>query len=163
MFDTMREKICFWIAPEIKEDLDHYWKENDKQRLIITELMRENKRLKEESKIDASRKLLGGVAYDMNVKGNYLSELSEKEIKDFNRWGWELATSHWWEYLVSWTLNSQATETIATIPYDRDKSLFGSGRIDGIIALRDEVDARKSAHDATGVTPEPFDPDMIIQ
>lgn len=108
------------------------------------------------------RKELGGI--DMDAEENYLKKLSIEEIKAFNQWGFELYHSIWWKYLVAWMINTQSATALGNILSDDRRALFGAGRVDGLMALRDEVESRKDSY----VTDNPdaeeqYDENRIIQ
>lgn len=148
---SIRKRISFFICPEVHERLENL------------ELLRGMEKLS--PGVITREMLQGGVKLalgDDGVKENYLSSLTEEEIKSFNQWGFDLAKSQWWKYLLDWAINTQAAKTLGVISHNRDQAIFGSGRIDGILLLRDEVDARKSAHEGDRKEPDSYDENRAI-
>lgn len=169
MFENIKRDIAFWLYPEAQREIAKI----GIIREVRSELIKENDRLctviakmKAEAAVDPKnlmRHLMSSVTLDMSTADNYLIQLTTEEIRDMNRWGYELYTSRWWKYLVEWAINTESGKTIGLIPHDRDKSLFGAGRIDGLMILRDEVESRKNNHESDQQKAEPYDEQKIIQ
>jgi hypothetical protein len=100
---------------------------------------------------------------DVNTEQNYLKKLSIDEIKQFNQWGYELKNSQWFSFLTDWLINKQSALIIGNILDGEKKALFGAGIVDGIIALREEVDARSNAYNMSRGETEDFDENQAIQ
>lgn len=169
MFENIRKNIAFWLYPpktvpvNANEIAQAVRLQKERDALVVHCKELEARLATPPDPKNLMRQLMGGITLDMDTQENYLIPLTVEEIREFNKWGWEQATNRWWQYLVRWAINNQAAKTIGEIPKDRDATLFGAGRIDGLMLLRDEVDNRKVAHESDTQKPEPYDADKIIQ
>lgn len=154
MFESFRKRIAFFIYPEVQWDLANLE--------VEAGVLRREKKDREVDPKNLMRELMGGVTLSLGQQENYLAPLSVEEVRELNRWGFELAHSQWWKYLVDWAINTQAAKTIGVLPHSREQAIFGSGRIDGILLLRDEVEARKNSHEQEKVGEGPFDENKVI-
>lgn len=155
MLKNFRKKVALLIAPDMRIELAQ------------AEENVQTAHMKAVAGIDAKnimRQLLNSVTIDMEAKEDLLADLRPEQLREFYSWGAGVSQSTWWPFMRRWLLNSQGAKTLKELMSGRiDTQQFGSGTLNGIILVDDELSRLNSLFESSRLPQEVFEPQNIIQ